>query len=112
MSGLSYPYIASPERADHIMTNFQAVQKGHSEEAVLKLLLTPDEVHELYEPLKKNPKAIGKTYWYIIKRMQAEGSQTDKDESVVRVSFDLIGRVISVDHWGIMADSMSVNRPR
>jgi hypothetical protein len=55
----------------------------------------PDEIHPLYEPEIFNPKRIGKTYWYVL-----EGRRRPTDESLVRISFDLTGKVIYLDHWG------------
>jgi hypothetical protein len=33
--------------------------------------------------------------------LQERGSVYDKDEKVVRVSFDVKGRVLSIEQWGL-----------
>ncbi len=61
----------------------------------------PDEIRTLHEPKVKNGKIVGYTHWYIIRRLVKNGSAAQKQESLVRVSFDLDDRVSKVDAWGL-----------
>ena len=64
-----------------------------------KKLPNPDEVKDLYEPKMYKPRIIGKTYWYIIQRTAGTGSLNERNEKLVRITFDLNGVVIKLDHW-------------
>ena len=98
----SYPFNAPLERATQIRANYKRVAPGMSPGEVAVVLGEPDEIHSLYEPrLKKNGKVVGYTQWYIIRRLVASGSVNEKQESLVRVSFDLNDRVTRVDAWGL-----------
>jgi outer membrane protein assembly factor BamE (lipoprotein component of BamABCDE complex) len=97
----SYPFIASPKRAALIRENYKRVAPGMSSAEVAKVLGKPDEVRTLYEPRPKNGKPIGHTQWYILKRVRASGSAAEKQESLVRVSFDLGNRVTKIAAWGL-----------
>lgn len=97
---ISYPYIATQTRASQILDHWKQIQVKMTSAEVTKLLGEPDETLQLFEPLAKKPKVIGKTLWFIIQRLSEKGSQSEKSEKVVRVSFDLHDRVTSVDHWG------------
>jgi len=97
---LIYPYIASAERTKLIKGQFRNIKKGVSKAAVLKYLAEPDEILDLYEPKMYKPKVIGETYWYIIQRNSKSGSVIEKNEKLVRVSFNLKGQVTEVTHWG------------
>lgn len=91
-----YPYVASKERATFITTNYKKIEKNMRVDEVKKILGEPDEIRALYEPIKKNPKIIGHTYWYIIYR---KDNNNTKDESLVRISFDLTQKVIDIVSW-------------
>jgi hypothetical protein len=65
---------------------------------VESVLGTADEVRPLYEPQILDSRRIGTTYWYLLEKKSAE---SDLDARLVRVSFDLDGRVIRVDYWGL-----------
>ncbi len=97
---LKYPYFASEERVTLIKSQYTNIKIGDSDNVVLDLLPDPDEIRDLFEPIMSKPKLIGKTYWYIIQRKSESGSVNDKEEKLVRVSFDRQGKVIAVDHWG------------
>lgn len=97
-SSMSYPFVASKERQEFVKLVYRKVKIGHSNHEVRQLLGTPEIVLPLYEPKIKNPKRIGSTYWYILQRLKARGS---KGEKLVRISFDLAGRVTAVDQWGL-----------
>ncbi len=64
------------------------------------LLGEPDETHPLYEAKISNAKQIGYTQWFLIQRRTDKGSVKDKDEKLVRVSYDLDWKVTVVEHWG------------
>jgi outer membrane protein assembly factor BamE (lipoprotein component of BamABCDE complex) len=95
-----YPYYASENRVEQIKNNYRKVKSGMTPEQVKSLLGEPDETHPLYEPKILNPKQIGNTHWFIIQRKTAKGSVKDKDEKLVRISYDLNWKVIGIDHWG------------
>jgi hypothetical protein len=98
-SELQYPYHVSPEREQIILEGFGKVKPGMSAEEAKKILGEPDEVHDLYEPNFKSGKAIGFTYWYLIQRLKKSGSQIEKNEKLVRVSFNPNAKVIKVEKW-------------
>lgn len=91
-----YPYVAPKERATFITTNYKKIEKNMRVDEVKKILGEPDEIRALYEPIKKDPKIIGYTYWYIIYR---KDNNNTKDESLVRISFDLTQKVIDIVSW-------------
>lgn len=96
---IAYPYYASPEREKTILTGYQNVKVGMSVGEVKKLLGEPDETHDLYEPNIKSGKKIGFTYWYLIQRIRNSGSQRERNEKLVRVSFGLDGKTTRIDKW-------------
>jgi hypothetical protein len=95
----AYPFVAPPERAAAITANYTKIKNGITADQVESVLGVPDEVRPLYEPKLKNGKAIGYTYWYVLRRAREKGSVKEKDESLVRVSFDTNGKVTRVDRW-------------
>ena len=97
---LSYPYVASPERQKFIIDNYKTIKINQTEQEVKQLLGTPEEIFPLYEPKVKHPKKIGFTFWYILQRLKENGSQNEKAEKLVRISFNLEGKVIAIDQWG------------
>jgi hypothetical protein len=96
----TYPFETSPERAETIRTEYKRVMLGMEPNAVMVILGEPDEIGPLYEPVKVHAKHIGYTYWYVIKRATPNGSADDKQEALVRISFDINVRVNHVVHWG------------
>ena len=97
---MNYPYTASDERSELIRVQYMKIKIGDTEQMVVNLLTEPDEIFDLYEPKKHNPRVIGKTFWYIIQRMCKSCSANEKKEKLVRISFDLNGKVFEVTHWG------------
>jgi hypothetical protein len=97
---LNYPYIATEKRVELIKNQYTNIEIGNSIQEVLGILPVPDEVRDLYEPKKYKAKIIGSTYWYIMQRKAKLGSVNEKDEKLVRVSFDLNGEVTHIDKWG------------
>jgi hypothetical protein len=96
----SYPFVASPERAAAILSAYRGIRTGISTGDVTAILGEPDEIRPLLRGIKAG-KPIGFSYWYVLRRKRAGGSQIEKDESLVRVLFDLDSRVTKVDAWGL-----------
>ena len=95
----AYPFVALRERAVTITTNYTKIKKGMSANQVESVLGVPDEVRSLYEPKLTSGKHIGYTYWYVLRRVKKNGSVKEKDESLIRVSFDTNGKVTHIDRW-------------
>ncbi len=98
---LSYPYFASQKRSERILKNWKSIKVGMSASEVTDVLGRPDEEHLSYDPNLKTNRVIGKTYWYLLQRIKDKGSQKDKGEKVVRISFNLDKIVAGADSWGI-----------
>ena len=97
----SYPFLASKERSASIRGNYRRVAVSMSSSDVRVIVGDPDEILPLYEPVIKSGKLIGYTYWYVIRRLVANGSVSEKKEALVRISFNLDDRVSRVDGWGL-----------
>ena len=97
---MNYPYIATSERASLIQNEYHKINKGDSISTVLRLLNEPDEIQALYEPQIYKPNVTGKTYWYIIQRISNTGSVNEKNDILVRITFDLNENVVNVHHRG------------
>ena len=97
----AYPHIAGPERSAAIRAGYAKIEPGMSSAEVRAVLGEPDEVRPLYAPMAKRPDLVGQTCWYVLRRLAAHGSQRERQESVVRVSFDLDDVVTGVDVWGL-----------
>ena len=97
----TYPHIAGPERSAAIRAGYVRITPGMLSAEVRDILGEPDEIRPLYAPMAKQPKAIGQTCWYVLRRLAEHGSQSERQESAVRVSFDLQGVVTAVDAWGL-----------
>jgi hypothetical protein len=95
-----YPFAASGERATRIRAKYHDVTIGMIVSGVKMLLGEPDEVGPLYGADGKSGKVIGHAYGYVLRRRKEDGSAVEKDEELVRVSFDLSGRVSRVDYLG------------
>ena len=96
----SYPFIATPERAAAIRSAYRRIRVGMSPSEVIAILGEPDEIRPLLRGIKA-AKPIGFSYWYVLRRMRADGSQNEKNESLVRVLFDRDSGVTAVDAWGL-----------
>src|SRR5262245_53062667 len=90
-------YRASAEREAAILRSNVDVKPEMQIADVQRLMGSPDRVLPLYEPQAKNRKRLGSTSWYVIE----EHNDVHQDFQGVRVSFDLRGRVTSVDRLGI-----------
>lgn len=95
-----YPFSASAERTTTIRNRYQRVIVGMRPTEVIAILGEPDEIRRLYSASSGTKKHIGYTYWFVIQRAVENGSVNERQEVLVRVSFDLIGLVMNVDHWG------------
>ena len=98
-SEIKYPYFATPERAQLIEIGYKKIKLGMEINDIKDILGEPDEIKDLYEPRIKTGKIIGFTYWYLIQRMKNIGSQNERNEKLVRISFNLNGEVTGVDRW-------------
>jgi len=96
----SYPFVATPERAAAIRSAYRRVRGGMPPSEVIAILGEPDEIRPLLRGIKA-AKPIGFSYWYVLRRMRADGSQNEKNESLVRVLFDRDSGVTAVDAWGL-----------
>ena len=94
-----YPYVANAERLGQIEEGYKYVKRGMDVDEVLGVMGKPDEIRPLYEPVMKNGRQIGVTYWHIVRRLERRGS-TYEDESLVRICFSNKGEVLSIDRWG------------
>jgi hypothetical protein len=97
----TYPHLAGPERSAAIRSGYMRIKPGMSSAEVRGILGEPDEIRPLYAPMAKHPQAIGQTCWYVLRRLSEHGSQRERQESAVRVSFDLQDAVTAVDVWGL-----------
>ena len=100
-NSISYPYIASGERQNFIQENYTKIKINFTENEVKQLLGTPEEILPLYGPKIYEPKKIGYAYWYVLRRLKENGTQNEKNEKIVRISFNLEGKVIAIDNWGL-----------
>jgi len=96
-----YPFKASPQREKTIRAGYTRIVAGMTPDQVKNILGEPDEVRPLYEPIVKNAKQIGYSHWFVIRRMVKDGSQNDRQESLVRVSYNFQNLVTAVDSWGL-----------
>ena len=94
------PFVASDERAARIRGKYHEVTAGMIVSGVKLLLGEPDEVRPLYEADGESGKLLGHTFSYVLRRWEADGSAAEKNEELVRVSFDLSGKVTRVDYQG------------
>lgn len=98
-SNISYPYTASPERERQIRDNYTRIRPGSSLSEVTFDMGTPDETRSLFDPfVLGRMERVGTTYWYFIEKKDPRNNLSAR---VVRVSFDLSGRVRAVDGWGL-----------
>ena len=96
---ISYPYIASPVRQKFILDNYSQVKVGQTANEVKTILGTPEKTSPWYEARIYKPKQIGFTFIYLLQQLKEHGSQNDKAVKLVRISFDLKGKVSKIDQW-------------
>lgn len=97
----TYPFIATPERAETIRRGLTNIYVGMSRPEAVAVLGEPDEVYPLYVPRHKHGKVIGYTQWYIAQRLVKNGSANQKQESLLRLTFSLSNKVSKIDSWGL-----------
>ena len=97
----TYPFIATPERAEAIRRGLTHIDVGMSRPEIATVLGEPDEVYPLYVPRHKHGKVIGYTQWYIVQRLVKNGSANQKQESLLRLTFSLSHKVSKIDSWGL-----------
>ncbi len=100
-----YPFNASSNRAASIKEGYNRISIGMTPKQVNEILGKPDEIRYLYEPRIKTGKRIGYTHWFVIRRLVKNGSVNDRDESLVRVSYNFEDQVIAIDSWGIVEEA-------
>jgi hypothetical protein len=93
----TYPYEASPKRQQQIKDGFKRIKPGMTVAEVKAILGDPDEIRPLLQPSKK-AKRKGTTYWYLLFKKEKERCRAG--DKIVRVAFDLQGKVTRVRHWG------------
>ena len=99
---LSYPYKASAQRESQILSGASRVTPGMNRKQVKAILDEPDEITDLFRRSDIEAKPIGSSHWYIIQRKASPQSEpVDTNQKLIRVCFDLDGKVTSVDYWGI-----------
>ena len=97
---IQYPYKATEARAETIKSRYKSITKGMPASKVIEILGEPDQTHTLYEPKIKTASQIGFTHWYLMQRLQKNGSADEKQEKLVRIAYDLNWKTIAIDHWG------------
>ena len=98
---LTYPYVTPPERQAEIVSGMDKIKTGMTPAKVEAILGKTDLVHDLFNRGMKDSSPIGYTWWYILQRKTDTGSFAEREEKLVRVSFDLRDTVTKVDFWGI-----------
>lgn len=92
-----HPYQAPAARVAALREGVRQVTQGMSAETVQSILGDPDEVRPRYEARVKHPRPVGHTYTYLLQRLRATGSEAERQEVLIRVSFDREGRVTEVE---------------
>ncbi len=110
-SQLTYPYVATSQREAQIRAGKARIKKGMPPDVVRGVLGEPDEVRDLFpKNISKGAKPIGYTWWYLVQRKTDVGSVEDRDEKLLRVSFNLAHKVAKVDVWGLEATAKHVEK--
>lgn len=99
----SYPFQASAQREALIRARYKELRPGMALAEVKAILGEPDEVRPAYDPNLRRARLIGHTWWYVIRRLVEHGSEAEMREALVRVRFNLEGKVESVVQWGLEA---------
>ena len=101
----NYPFQASSNREAIIKLGYRRITIGMTQVQVKAILGEADEIRYLYEPRIKTGKRIGYTHWFVIRRIIKNGSVNERDESLVRVSFNFKYYVTAIDSWGIIEEN-------
>ena len=97
VAAIEYPYEASKQRRDRIVSQLESIKVGMNDRAVIDLIGQPDETTPLFEPKIKNAKQIGTTMWYILSQRKKDGSENDIKRVAVGVRLDSHASVSRVD---------------
>ena len=97
---MTYPYRASKERLERISKESRSIVVGMSKKEVLTKLGEPDEINDTLDKNNWNRKT-GCSFVYIQERKKEKGSVIEKGEKLVRIYFDLKGRVIKLIFVGM-----------
>jgi len=100
---INYPYKASPEKEQMILTNMKKLTKGMPLEEVINLLGQPDEKTYIYlsEDDIQNNKPVSFCSIYLLRRNNEKGSMLERNEKLLRVHFDNSNRMIRIEKVGI-----------
>ena len=92
-----YPYEAVGRRKAAIEAGRESLALGMDVEAVRRLMGPPEEINPLYAVKKAGSPPLGFTYRYFTRRLAPTGSQQERGERYVRVTFGTEGRLQRVD---------------
>lgn len=100
---INYPYKASPEKEQMILTNMKKLTKGMPLEEVTALLGQPDERTSIYlnESDIQDNRPVSLCYIYLIRRNNEKGSMLERNEKLLRIHFDTSNRMIRIEKVGI-----------
>ena len=101
----SYPHNMKTSRVKTIRHGVSGVSVGDSRLDVEKMIGAPDELKHLYAP-NSPATQIGYTCWYVIKRDMKSGSVNQKNEDVIRLTYDFSNNLTSIDFWGNQATAI------
>ena len=96
----AYPFISPPDKIAVIQSRYKEILKGMTAAQVKSILGEPDEVKPTFEPRIWNAKQTGYLYIYVTRRLVKNGSVNERQESLIRVTFDFNGLVVKVHQWG------------
>jgi tRNA(Arg) A34 adenosine deaminase TadA/outer membrane protein assembly factor BamE (lipoprotein component of BamABCDE complex) len=99
----TYPFQASAQREALIRSRYKELRPGMALAEVRTILGEPDEVRPAYDPNVRRARLIGHTWWYVVRRLVEHGSEAEMREALVRVRFNLEGKIESVVQWGLEA---------
>ncbi len=92
-----YPYEAVGNRKAAIEAGRESLALGMDVEAVRGIMGPPERIKPLYAVKKAGRPPVGFTYWYFTRRLAPKGSQKERGERYVRITFNLEGRLRQVD---------------
>lgn len=96
-AALQYPYEAEPARRSLILGNCSKIKEGMTSAELRALMGSPDEIQPLYEPVMKNPRRIGTTYFYVVSRPEPNAPLGACKEVLVRMNMDeLVTEVVLI----------------
>lgn len=93
---MEYPYRASDKRLAVIRKGSKEIVAGMDRNEVLTKLGEPDEVNDTFNKDDLHKK-VGFSFVYVEQRDRQEGSVKEKNEKLVRVHFNMTGKVIRID---------------